>query len=41
MSFFFDIKCIALTVSSVLKSDGVVEGGTGAMKQEESSENGD
>lgn len=41
MSFFFDIKCIALTVSSVLKSDGVVEGGTGAMKQEESSENGE
>lgn len=35
MSFFFDIKCIALTVKSVLKSDGVVEGGTGAMNKEE------
>jgi len=35
MSFFFDIKCIALTVKSVLRSDGVVEGGTGAMNKEE------
>jgi len=32
MSFLFDIKCIMLTVLRVLKSDGVVEGGTGAMK---------
>ena len=32
MSFLFDMKCIMLTVFSVLKSDGVVEGGTGAMK---------
>lgn len=33
MSFLFDMKCIMLTVLSVLKSDGVVEGGTGAMKE--------
>ena len=30
-----DLKCLFGTVSSVLKSDGVVEGGTGAMKQNE------
>ena len=34
MSFFFDLKCIFGTVFSVLKSDGVVEGGTGTMKKE-------
>lgn len=34
MSFFFDLKCILGTVFSVLKSDGVVEGGTGTMKKE-------
>lgn len=36
-SFLFDCKCILGTITSVLKSDGVVEGGTGAMeeKQEE------
>ena len=33
MSFFFDLKCILLTIRSVIKSDGVVEGGTGAMKE--------
>lgn len=41
MSFFFDIKCIAMTVLSVIRSDGVVEGGTGAMKQDETLRNGD
>jgi len=41
MSFFFDIKCIMLTVRSVLVSDGVVEGGTGAIKEEKSHENGE
>ena len=30
-----DIKCFFGTVKSVLKSDGVVEGGTGAMKKQE------
>lgn len=30
----FDIKCFAKTILSVLKSDGVVEGGTGEMKKE-------
>lgn len=34
-SFLFDCKCIFGTVSSVLKSDGVVEGGTGALETEE------
>lgn len=31
MSFLFDIKCFFGTITSVLKSDGVVEGGTGEM----------
>lgn len=31
MSFLFDCKCFVGTVLSVLKHDGVVEGGTGAM----------
>lgn len=34
-SLLFDTKCIFGTVLSVLKSDGVVEGGTGAMEAEE------
>ena len=33
--FAMDVKCLFGTVVSVLKSDGVVEGGTGAMKKEE------
>lgn len=33
--FVMDVKCLFGTVVSVLKSDGVVEGGTGAMKQKE------
>lgn len=32
MSLLFDFKCILGTVTAVLKKDGVVEGGTGAMK---------
>ncbi len=32
MSFLFDLKCILKTVLGVLKKDGVVEGGTGALK---------
>ncbi len=35
MSFPFDCKCFFGTVVSVLKSDGVVEGGTGEMKKRE------
>ncbi len=32
MSFLFDARCFLGTILSVLKSDGVVEGGTGTMK---------
>ena len=35
MSFAFDVKCFVGTIFSVLKSDGVVEGGTGEMKKKE------
>lgn len=35
ISFLFDLKIFFLTVISVLKHDGVVEGGTGAMKTEQ------
>ncbi len=38
MSFGMDIKCFFGTVRSVLKSDGVVEGGTGEMKKKETQE---
>ena len=34
MSFGFDCKCFFGTIVSVLKSDGVVEGGTGQMEKE-------
>ena len=34
MSFSFDCKCFFGTVTSVLRSDGVVEGGTGEMKKQ-------
>lgn len=34
MSFGFDLKCFFGTITSVLKSDGVVEGGTGQMEKE-------
>ena len=33
LSFAFDMKCFFATVTAVLKHDGVVEGGTGAMKK--------
>lgn len=32
ISLYFDIKCIIGTISSVLHSDGVVEGGTGIVE---------
>ena len=35
MSLMFDIKCFVGTIVSVLKHDGVVEGGTGEMKKQE------
>ncbi len=35
MGFLFDCKCFFGTITSVLKSDGVVEGGTGEMKKQE------
>ena len=34
MSFAFDIQCFFGTIVSVLKSDGVVEGGTGVLDKE-------
>ena len=34
LSFWFDVKCFVGTVVSVLRHDGVVEGGTGAMQKE-------
>ena len=34
LSFAFDVKCFFGTIVSVLKHDGVVEGGTGAMAKE-------
>ena len=34
MSFLFDCKCFFGTIVSVLKHDGVVEGGTGQLKKE-------
>ena len=34
MSFLFDCKCFFGTILAVLRRDGVVEGGTGAMKDE-------
>lgn len=34
MSFLFDLKCFIGTILSVIKHDGVVEGGTGSIKKE-------
>ena len=33
ISFLFDLKCFFGTIVSVIKSDGVVEGGTGAIEE--------
>jgi O-antigen biosynthesis protein WbqP len=35
LSFMMDVKCFFLTIVSVLKSDGVVEGGTRAIAKNE------
>ena len=37
LSFWFDCKCFFGTILSVLKSDGVVEGGTGEIEREKES----
>ena len=34
ISFLFDLKCFFGTIFAVLRSDGVVEGGTGEMKKQ-------
>lgn len=34
MSFLFDCKCFFLTIKSVLKHEGVVEGGTGTINED-------
>ena len=34
-SFLFDCKCFFKTIGKVLKSDGVVEGGTGELKKQD------
>ncbi len=39
MGFAMDVKCFVGTIFSVLKSDGVVEGGTGEMKKNVDAEN--
>ena len=38
MSFLFDCKCFFGTITSVLRHDGVVEGGTGQMNKEKDGE---
>ena len=35
ISFLFDLKCFFGTITSVLKSDGVVEGGTGELHKKD------
>jgi len=37
ISFWMDVKCFFGTIISVIKSDGVVEGGTGRLKQQTTS----
>ena len=39
LSFWFDVKCFFGTVISVLKHDGVVEGGTGQLEKNKSEGN--
>ncbi len=38
LSFAFDVKCFFGTITSVLKREGVVEGGTGTLEKEETKE---
>lgn len=39
MSFLFDVKCFIGTIISVVKNDGVVEGGTGTLKNRDALKN--
>lgn len=39
MSFAFDVKCFIGTIISVVKNDGVVEGGTGSLEKREAMKN--
>lgn len=39
MSFSMDVKCFFGTIVSVFKRDGVVEGGTGALNEKETTAN--
>lgn len=39
ISFLFDVKCFIGTIISVVKNDGVVEGGTGSLKNREAMKN--
>ncbi len=41
MSFLFDCRCFFGTIKSVLKHDGVVEGGTGELHKEETERRGE
>lgn len=41
MSFMFDVKCFVGTIVSVLKHDGVVEGGTGELNKKKEQEQND
>ena len=41
LTFFFDCKCFFGTFLSVLRSDGVVEGGTGEIKKQSEKEQAD
>ena len=38
LSFLFDCKCFFGTIASVLRSDGVVEGGTGELEKQKNTE---
>lgn len=38
MGFVFDCKCFLMTITSVLKHDGVVEGGTGTLSEKQNNE---
>ncbi|MFS0596019.1 sugar transferase [Peribacillus frigoritolerans] len=40
LSFWMDVKCFFGTIVSVIKNDGVVEGGTGAKKEAKNEVNG-
>lgn len=41
MSFLFDCRCILGTVKSVIRGQGVVEGGTGALEKKAQNKNSD